>query len=143
MRRIVSYIEDHFSEKILLSDIADEENLDLYYLSHLFTESFGIPFQKYIAKLRCEHARSLLLMTDRSLLDISISLGFSDPKYFNKNFKDLYGCTPKEYRVRFSSLDLSMQQISMLTTQEFMSKEASKVFLSREAPILLKYFSNN
>ena len=143
MRRIVSYIEDHFSEKILLSDIADEENLDLYYLSHLFTESFGIPFQKYIAKLRCERARSLLLMTDRSLLDISISLGFSDPKYFNKNFKDLYGCTPKEYRVRFSSLDLSMQQISMLTTQEFMSKEASKVFLSREAPILLKYFSDN
>lgn len=132
MRRIIHYVEDHYTEKILLSDIAREENLDLYYLSHFFAENFGIPFQKYLAKLRCEKARSLLLLTDQSLLDISLSLGFSDSKYFNKYFKELYGCTPKEYRIQFEALDLSEQQISMLSTQEFMSPKASLVYLAKQ-----------
>ncbi|MBR6382797.1 MAG: helix-turn-helix transcriptional regulator [Lachnospiraceae bacterium] len=131
MRRLIRYIEEHYSEKILLKDLAERENLDLYYLSHFFTENFGIPFQKYLALLRCEKARSLLLLTDLPLLDISLSLGFSDPKYFNRYFKESYGCSPKEYRVKFSTMDLRDQQFSMLTTQKFMSDEAGKVFLSK------------
>lgn len=124
-RRIMHYIDAHYTEKILLSDIASEEDLDLYYLSHFFKDSFGVSFQTYVNKLRCEHARHLLLVTDHSLLDICMECGFSDPKYFNKSFNELYGCTPKQYRKNFENLDLHKQQKSMLSTQEFLSDEAS------------------
>lgn len=130
---ILRYTEDHYTEKILLSDIARRENLDLYYLSHFFKESVGISFQNYVTKLRCEKARQLLLLTDYSLLDISMICGFSDPKYFNKSFLAQYGCTPKAYRKNFQNAKLEPQQKSMLTTQEFLSEPASLVTLEKYA----------
>lgn len=114
---------------LLLSDIAARENLSLYYLSHLFKETFGMPFQTYLLKIRCENARRLLLLTDLSLLDICISCGFSDPKYFNKGFRQQYQLSPKEYRQQFRHEKLPQQQKSMLTTQEFLSESASLVVL--------------
>ncbi|MDE7285282.1 MAG: AraC family transcriptional regulator [Lachnospiraceae bacterium] len=133
MRNILCYIETHYTEKLLLSDIAGQEKLDLYYLSHFFKECFGVTFQDYVTKLRCERARQLLLLTDYPLLDISISCGFSDTKYFNKGFQKQYGCTPKEYRKNFQNARLEQQQKSMLTTQEFLSESASLITLEKAA----------
>ena len=133
MRKIMHYIDEHYNEKLLLSDIAEQQELDLYYLSHLFKESFGITFQNYLSKIRCEHARQLLLLTDHSLLDVSIACGFSDPKYFNKAFKAQYGCSPKEYRKTFQNARIEQQQKSMLTTQDFLSDETSLLMLEKYA----------
>lgn len=130
IRQISDYIDRHYSQKLLLSDIAAKLDLNLYYLSHFFKENFGLSFQDYLARIRSEKARQLLLLTNRSLLDISMSAGFSDPKYFNRSFRKQYGCTPKEYRRQFNHAPLPNQQISMLTTQEFLSEEASLVLLS-------------
>ncbi|RGH39107.1 AraC family transcriptional regulator [Firmicutes bacterium AM41-5BH] len=130
-REIMHYIDEHYSEELLLSDIAKQQELDLYYLSHLFKESFGITFQNYLSKIRREHARQLLLLTDYSLLDISIACGFSDPKYFNKAFKAQYGCSPKEYRRSFQNAHIEQQQKSMLTTQDFLSDDASLLMLEK------------
>ena len=129
IRRIMHYIDAHYTEKLLLSDIARQEELDLYYLSHFFKESFGVSFQTYVNKLRCEHARNLLLVTDKTLLDICIESGFSDPKYFNKSFKEQYGCLPRQYRTNFQNLELHDQQNNLLSTQQFLSEEASIVIL--------------
>ena len=49
MVKIVDYIDHHSGEKLLLSDIAKNESINLYYLSHLFKNSFGMPFQEYIS----------------------------------------------------------------------------------------------
>lgn len=131
MRKIMDYIDAHYSEKLLLTDIAAQEKLDLYYLSHFFKDCFGVSFQNYILKVRCEHARQLLILSDYSLLDISMSCGFSDPKYFNKGFQTLFGCTPKEYRAQFHTEALPQQQKSLLTTQEFLSPAASLITLEK------------
>jgi AraC-like DNA-binding protein len=39
-----------------------------------------------------------MLRTDKNFLDISLSTGFSDPKYFNQYFKRLFGMTPKQIK---------------------------------------------
>ena len=131
IKRISSYIEENYSKKLLLSDLAEQENLTLYYLSHFFKENFGMSFQDYLQRIRCEKARQLLLLTDSSLLDISLASGFSDSKYFNKSFKLYYGCTPKDYRKNFMNIPLQEQQKSMLTTQSFLSQKTSLALLNR------------
>ena len=55
-------------------------------------------FQEYLNQKRFEYACRLLFTTDRRILDISLSSGFSDVRYFNQAFLEQYGCTPKEYR---------------------------------------------
>ncbi len=122
IQSIVEYIDEHYSEKLLLTDIASYLQLDLYYLSHFFKECFGITFQNYLLKIRCEHARKQLLLSDVSLLDVSISSGFSDPKYFNRGFYKQYGCSPKEYRKMFKKVRLIPESMYKLSTQEFLTE---------------------
>ena len=83
IRTIVDYIDLHYGQKLLLTDLAGELGLTMNYLSAFFKSVFGMSFQAYVMKKRCEKARQLLLLTDFSLLDISIACGFSDVKYFN------------------------------------------------------------
>ena len=125
VRFLSERIERGCCEKLLLGDLARELGVNLYYLSHFFHDNFGMSFQEYLSKLRCEKARSELLRTDRSLLDISLSCGFSSPKYFQRAFLAQYGTTPRAYR-KLAHLTPSSRAVpSLLTTQVFLSKEES------------------
>ena len=97
-QNIMAYVYQNFSKKLLLSEIADRENLTVCYLSHFFKDCFDMTFQEYLQKIRCEKARQLLATTKMSLLDISIECGFSDTKYLNRAMEKHYGSTPAEIR---------------------------------------------
>lgn len=115
---ITDYIDQNFQRKLLLGEIARREGLSLTYLSHFFKEALGMSFQEYLNQKRFEYACRLLFTTDRKILDISLSSGFSDVRYFNQAFLEQYGCTPKEYRKggklpasRFRQLEQNSQYI--------------------------------
>lgn len=98
IQRLTDYIDAHMGEKLLLSDLAEREGLTLSYLSHIFREEMGMSFQSYLQGLRCRRAVALLIGTDQSLSDISMACGFSDLKYMNRGFQQIFGCTPAELR---------------------------------------------
>jgi AraC-like DNA-binding protein len=131
MRDILEHVEAHCHEKLLLSDVARKMRLSVSYLSHFFTESFGLSFQEYLANLRCERARRMLLLTGHTILTISAECGFSDLRYLNQAFLRVYGCTPKQYRKDFEKAVLPKQQESMLSTQDFLSAPTSLVLLEK------------
>lgn len=95
---VTNYIDENFTQKLLLEDIARREGVSMTYLSHLFKDTLGITFQDYLKQKRFDHACNLIATTQRKILDISISSGFSDVRYLTKLFQERYGCTPKEYR---------------------------------------------
>ncbi len=131
MKRIVEYIDKNYQGKIYLSDLAKMENVTDTHISHFFTENFHITFQQYLMKLRCEKARSLLLTTNLPLIDISVTCGFSDPKYLNNGFIKQYGVLPRDYRTQFLEKKLSVQQSSILSTQQILSEKTSLSLLQR------------
>ena len=133
MRSLINYINTHYEEKMLLTELAEREGLSLHYLSHLFQESLGMPFQEYLSRIRCEKARRLLLSTDQTLLDIGIACGFSDPKYFNRDFRRQYGFNPKEYRQRAASESQYKEKEYSFSEQDFLSPQVSLVLLHRIA----------
>lgn len=98
LQRLTDYIEAHMGEKLLLSDLAEREGLSLPYLSQLFAEEVGQPFQRYLTAMRCRRAAALLVETDQSLTDIAMACGFSALKYMTRGFLECYDCTPAELR---------------------------------------------
>lgn len=100
MMNITDYIDGNFYRKLLLEEIAQKENLTMPYLSHMFKDALGMSFQDYLKKKRFEHARTLIIGTNKSLLEISLESGFSDSRYLIKMFESEFGCTPREYRRR-------------------------------------------
>ncbi|TQB46456.1 helix-turn-helix transcriptional regulator, partial [Enterococcus faecalis] len=120
LRRMIDYIQQHFHEKLLLADLAKQEDLSINYLSHFFQNHLGMSFQNYLNHIRCEKARSLIKNTEMSLLTISEACGFSDLRYLNRAFGHIYHLTPKEYR----------KQLQIDTTQP--EREPEKIFQEQE-----------
>ena len=123
----MAYIDAHFTEKILLTDIAEEEHLSLNYLSHFFKDMIGMSFQQYVALLRFDRARRLVEHTSMSITTICMECGFSDYRYLNNIYKKQLGYTPIEYRNSHAVTDgyIEKKATDLENMQEFYSREES------------------
>ncbi|MCD8216919.1 MAG: helix-turn-helix domain-containing protein [Clostridiales bacterium] len=110
MDKILSYIHENYTQKLLLQTIADKMQFTTSYLSHFFKKYMHLSFQDYLNEIRAIHAGRLLRQTNMSLIDICLESGFSDPKYLNKTFKSIYHMTPKEYRMQAPPQDTKLSQ---------------------------------
>lgn len=115
---------------LLLDEIAKRENLSLTYLSHFFKDALGEAFQEYLNQKRFEYACHLLATTDRKILDISLSSGFSDVRYFNRTFQKQFGCTPRDYRQGKNS-SFPKHRILTDSIQYFFAPEDARALLAR------------
>ena len=97
-RRILLYIQQHFSEPITISDVASALNYSPKYFGKLFLKQMGVTFQDYLKSLRLNYAYHLIQYSDRSIIDICYETGFSSPTYFSKSFKQKYGFSPNHLR---------------------------------------------
>lgn len=90
-------IEENYSSKITLEDLADSCRLSPNYFSKYFKEVVGqTPFE-YITVYRIENACEMLLEENRSITDVCYSCGFNDLSYFIHVFKKYKGMSPKAY----------------------------------------------
>jgi two-component system response regulator YesN len=97
INRIVSYTKEHLEEGITLSRIADIMQFTPNYLSTLFTKSMGISYSQYLAKIRIQRAKELLDSGKYKVYEVGYMIGFKNPEYFTKVFKEYVGTTPSSY----------------------------------------------
>ena len=98
MKTILKYVEEHYTERITVEDMAD---LTYYSKSHFmkfFKAHMGTGFIEYLNDYRLSMAERLLRSSDHSVLDIAQMSGFDNLSYFNRIFKRKYGISPGKYR---------------------------------------------
>lgn len=105
LSRIVDYVQENYSQKISLKDLAARENLDMYYLSHFIRKQLGISFREYVNKKRLEKAIELMALKKWTNTEIYIEAGFSDNRYLCSAFIKEYGCTPSQYKQQYKNLE--------------------------------------
>lgn len=98
LKEIVSYIEEHHTNKISLNDISKTFNMAPKYFCKFFKANFNKTFVEYVNYVRIEKAISMLISTDMTIMDIAFSTGFENFSYFILRFKAITGCTPSKYR---------------------------------------------
>ena len=98
LTRLLTYMEEHYQERLTLKALAESEGISASYLSHFIRRQLGMSFQAYMNMLRFEKAIQLLVQTDKKLIDICLESGFSESKYFNKIFSRDYHMKPKAFR---------------------------------------------
>ena len=96
--KIISYINDHYDEKITLNTLAKQFGFSKGYICGLFQKYFNKSLNLYLTEKRMELAKELLL--DKSILvkDVAYRTGYADYYHFFKVFKNHYGISPKELR---------------------------------------------
>lgn len=97
-RELLAYIENHYTEKISLQDLAACFHLSEKYVSRYFKEHFHLTFSDYVNHLRLTHAKKLLETTELSVTQVALDSGYSNVSYFIRSFKKIYDCSPLKYR---------------------------------------------
>ena len=96
--RAIDYIREHYQESVSLEEIAGTLDITPEYLSTLFNREMGENFSSFLKKFRISHAKRLLKETDKKIYEIASEVGYADPKYFNRVFKEVEGISPGDYR---------------------------------------------
>ncbi|NLK94228.1 MAG: helix-turn-helix transcriptional regulator [Clostridiales bacterium] len=98
INKIVSYLYTHIENHLSLEEIAEDLKISTGYLSSCFKKNMGISVMNYYKKIKIERAKSLLLSSNKSILEISTLLGFCDQCHFSKTFKSIVGISPTKYK---------------------------------------------
>lgn len=96
--RIQHYIEQHYEEKLSVSELSRISHMSPSGLGRAFQREFNTTVMKYILKIRLEKAKLLLRRENIAITDISHRCGLGSSAYFTQIFKKELGVTPTEYR---------------------------------------------
>ena len=97
--QVISYIEDHYSEKISLDQIAENMYLSPFYISRIFKGETGNTPIRHLINLRLDKAKELLEGGYQgSIQEVAALVGYDDAYHFSKLFKKRYGISPSQAR---------------------------------------------
>lgn len=100
---VADFIKTNYCREISLEEIARQFNVNAPHLSKMFVKYIGEPPTKYILSLRINKAKQLLsLKKELSIKEIGEAVGYPDPYYFSRIFKQITGLTPTEYASRMN-----------------------------------------
>lgn len=98
VREVKDYIQRNYQDRITLDQVAQIVYINASYLSKIFSEVEDCGFSDYIARIRIERAKELLLERKYKIYEIAELVGYHNVKHFMRVFKKLEGMTPSEYK---------------------------------------------
>ena len=103
LRDIIEYLNETCTEPIRLPEVAARFGLTPQYFCTFFKEHFGRTLIQHINLLRIQRASRYLRETDLPIMEIGFLVGFENFSYFIKRFREVFACTPSEYRKKARS----------------------------------------
>lgn len=91
------YIINHYEEPITVEGLAAYASVSHSSLYRRFVKRFQMSPKRFMLEYRVERACALLATTNCSVQEISTSVGFEDPFYFSRAFKEVKGVSPRQY----------------------------------------------
>lgn len=98
IKKAKRYIHDHLDDDLSLDDVANSVNWSAYYFSRMFKKATGLNFVDYVARVRIDQAKKLLLNPHLNVSEIAYEVGFQSITHFNRVFRKLTGTSPTDYR---------------------------------------------
>ncbi len=101
----LGYIENNYTMRFNVSDIAQLLHINPTYLSTVFKKEVGTSIVKYTNARRLSNAFLQLQTTNKSITRIAFENGFADVRTFNELSKERHGYTPKMLREQIAQID--------------------------------------
>ncbi|MDF2486288.1 MAG: AraC family transcriptional regulator [Herbinix sp.] len=98
LKRVITYIEDNYTETITLDSLSEIADLNPRYFCRFFKKLTDRTPIEYLNYYRIECACSQLIDRELPITEVAYNCGFNDSSYFIKVFHDAKGMTPRQYR---------------------------------------------
>ena len=103
VRSIMDFISIHYMEPDLcIESISRHVLLSVSYVCSIFKSETKQTVNQYLTAYRIQKAKQLLQDSRYRVVDIMLRVGFNNANYFSKVFRKLEGCTPSEYREKYT-----------------------------------------
>lgn len=97
-KRILDYLNEHYSEDLTLDSVAGKFHMSKTYISRILKKYTNQSFLQLLISRRMDIARKMIAEDKFKLYEIAEKVGYNDFSYFIQVFKKKYGVTPNEYR---------------------------------------------
>ena len=98
IKSIVDYLNENVYRKITISDISLHFGISESLLKKEFSLYYSGGIINYYNRRKAEEAKKLIRKGEHSFSEIADKLGFDNPQYFSKFFKNITNMTPTEYK---------------------------------------------
>ncbi|MGV3532619.1 MAG: helix-turn-helix domain-containing protein [Chthoniobacteraceae bacterium] len=98
--RARQFIQEHHAKPLRLAEVARSARLSTTYFSRMFKKSTALSFSEYLARVRVEQAKHLLLNPNMQVSEVAFAVGFQSVPHFNRVFRRVHGEAPGIYRQR-------------------------------------------
>jgi AraC-like DNA-binding protein len=98
IHKVLKYIQDHYRDRISVSQAAAHLHLSGSAFCKYFKRSMGKTFSDYVNDIRITQAATLLVETDLSVAAVASDCGFENMSYFNRVFLQKKGLQPYKFR---------------------------------------------
>lgn len=95
---VLRYISDNYASKINLNDISNVACLTTNSFCRFFKKTTNKSFTQFLNEVRIRNSSRILIQKNISIADVCYGVGFNSITNFNKQFKQIMGCTPKKFR---------------------------------------------
>jgi two-component system response regulator YesN len=96
--QVFEFVEHHYADRISLRDVAEAVGYSACHLTTKFRQATGTPVTSWIIKQRIAAAQRLLSEENVNVADVCEAVGFSDLRYFTRQFIRHAGVTPGRFR---------------------------------------------
>lgn len=121
----VQYIEEHYSERLTVEEIAKKLSVNRSHLSRVFKNHMGISIKEYMIGVRINRAAFLLSLTEESVEAIAYQVGFNSLVVFSRMFKKFTGETATSYRRRMNN-----EKIKGVSTEQLKKQLEEQAIIS-------------
>ena len=98
LESLLHYIDQNYAQDLDAESLACRIHVHPATLREWFHSAMGVSTMEYVHKVRVSAACALLRGTDDSVAQIASAVGYTSLSAFNRHFRDLNGCCPREYR---------------------------------------------
>ena len=98
IRLAKQFIQENQANEIKLGTVAKAVNTSTFYFCKMFKKATGLHFTQYLARVRIEKAKNLLLNPNLRVSEIAYEVGFQSLTHFNRVFRKVAGHSPSAYR---------------------------------------------
>ncbi len=98
IKEMLSWLDLHYGEPVTVSQLAAASGVCVRECQKTFAARLHLSPMQYLARRRIAAAAERLEYSDLPVGEIAISCGFDSPSYFSRQFREMTGLTPREYR---------------------------------------------
>ena len=103
LSKITTYMREHYTEELKLSEMANLFGYSDAYLSRMFKKYAKINFKTYLQEIRMSYACRELMNTEKTVSQIALDNGFASSRAFSREFQKKYNRLPSEVRQKFNT----------------------------------------